>query len=129
MTNAGRAGVGRRLALGLALALLSGGAGCSESNMEELGREAAEKAKSSIRAVDADAHEQKIPVEVVKKVQQDLAAIHEYMGPIDGRLDAVTLNAFEAFQRAEGMHPDGMLEDKTVARLSAAAAKARGPAS
>lgn len=108
----------------LALALSIAAAGCAETNMEELGRQAAERAKSSIRAIDADALDQKLPPETIRKVQEDLTAIREYMGPVDGKLDQVLLNAFEAFQRSEGMPPNGIFDEKTLPRLAAAAAKA-----
>ena len=98
-------------------------AACSSESQEEMGRRAAEEAKASIQAIDAKAHEQKIAPEVVKRVQQELTTLKEYMGPIDGRLDPVTLNAFEAFQRSEGMTPDGMMSDQTLARLTEVAGK------
>ena len=98
-------------------------AACSSESQEELGRRAAEQAKASIQAIDAKAHEQKIAPEVVKRVQQELTTLKEYMGPIDGRLDPVTLNAFEAFQRSEGMPPDGMMTDQALSRLTEIAGK------
>ena len=77
--------------------------GCASGDPEQAGREAAARAKAAIRAIDADAYDQKIAPEVVKTVQQQLTAIKEYQGPIDGKLDPVTLNAFEAFQRSQGV--------------------------
>ena len=98
--------------------------GCEAADPAKAGREAAERAKAAIRAIDADAHEQKVAPEVVKKVQEQLTAIKEYQGPIDGKLDPVTLNAFEAFQRSLGLTADGMFTDKVLAKLAEAAARA-----
>ncbi|MFM7737383.1 MAG: peptidoglycan-binding domain-containing protein [Alphaproteobacteria bacterium] len=98
--------------------------GCEAADQAKAGREAAERAKAAIRAIDADAHDQKVSPEVVKQVQQQLTAIKEYQGPIDGKLDPVTLNAFEAFQRTLGLTAEGMFTDKVLAKLAEAAARA-----
>jgi peptidoglycan hydrolase-like protein with peptidoglycan-binding domain len=116
----------RRTRLLAALAPLVLGA-CASAPSEEVGRRLAEEAKASIQALDAEAHQQKIAPEVVKKVQQELTALKEYMGPINGRLDPVTLNAFEAFQRSQGMTPDGMLTESALERLAEAAARQGAP--
>ncbi|HZR83298.1 MAG TPA: peptidoglycan-binding domain-containing protein [Candidatus Binatia bacterium] len=113
----------RRSLVAVALAAVA----CSSPSAEEqkaLGQKLAEEAKKSIQSVDAQAREQKVAPEVVKKVQQQLTVLKEYMGPVNGKLDAVTLNAFEAFQRAQGMKPDGMLTDSALAKLDQAAAQA-----
>lgn len=115
-------GSGARLAA--AMALLVPLLGCETADPAKAGREAAERAKAAIRAIDADAHDQKVAPEVVKKVQEQLTAIKEYQGPIDGKLDPVTLNAFEAFQRSLGLTADGMFTDKVLAKLAEAAARA-----
>ena len=99
--------------------------GCASGDPEQAGREAAARAKAAIRAIDADAYDQKIAPEVVKTVQQQLTALKEYQGPIDGKLDPVTLNAFEAFQRSQGVTTNGMFTDKLLAKLAAAAAAAQ----
>jgi peptidoglycan hydrolase-like protein with peptidoglycan-binding domain len=95
-------------------------AACSSSptDQAELGRKLAEEAKASIQAIDAEAHNQKIDPAVVKKVQEQLTVLKEYMGPINGRLDPVTLNAFEAFQRSQGMAPDGMFTPRALELLA-----------
>lgn len=110
----------RSLPLALAALLL---AACEPQSMEELGRRAAEEAKAATRPIDADAHDQKIDPEVLKRVQQELTTLKEYMGPITGKLDPVTINAFEAFQRSQGMTPDGMMTDRALSKLTETAAK------
>jgi Putative peptidoglycan binding domain len=111
------------LALVAAVAL----AACSSPSQEELGRRAVEEGKASSRALDAAAHEQKIDPETVKRVQQELTTLKEYMGPITGKLDPVTLNAFEAFQRSRGMDADGMMTDDALSQLTEAASKQHSP--
>jgi peptidoglycan hydrolase-like protein with peptidoglycan-binding domain len=106
-----------------AAAVILAMAGCEATDPAKAGREAAERAKAAIRAIDADAQDQKIAPEVVKKVQEQLTAIKEYQGPIDGKLDPVTLNAFEAFQRTLGLTPDGMFTEKVLGKLAEAAAR------
>ncbi|MBU6282350.1 peptidoglycan-binding protein [bacterium] len=115
---------GRTALLGAVSALLLASLGCQAADPSKAGREAAERAKAAIRAIDADAHDQKVSPDVVKRVQEQLTAIKEYQGPIDGKLDAVTLNAFEAFQRSLGLTADGMFTDKVLGKLAEAAARA-----
>jgi len=115
---------GRIALLGAACGLVLTTLGCQPADPAKAGREAAERAKAAIRAIDADAHDQKVTPDVVKKVQEQLTAIKEYQGPIDGKLDAVTLNAFEAFQRSLGLTADGMFTDKVLGKLAEAAARA-----
>lgn len=113
-----------RLALlGLGAVGLLAVTACSSPDMEKLGREEAERAKASIQSVDAKAHDQKVDPDVVKRVQQELTTLKEYMGPVNGKLDPVTLNAFEAFQRSQGIRADGMFEPSTLQKLTAAAAQ------
>ena len=89
---------------------------------------AEESAKRSLVAIDHGALEQKLDPERVKKVQQLLTAISEYLGPINGKLDQVTVNAYEAFQRSNDIFPDGIITDKTMHLLEEAAAKRSGAA-
>jgi len=98
-------------------------AGCTMPTDEDRARAAEESAKESLVAIDHGALEQKVDPEVVKKVQEQLIALNEYMGPANGKLDQVTVNAFEAFQRSNDLHPDGMFTQKTLRLLDEAAAK------
>jgi peptidoglycan hydrolase-like protein with peptidoglycan-binding domain len=75
--------------------------------------------------LEAVAIAQKIDPEVVKEVQQNLTAIHEYQGEITDKLDGVTVNAIQAFQRSAGLNDDGIVNPRTRERLKEAAAKAR----
>ena len=109
------------LALGLSTAL-----GCSGGDPAERMRAMAEKLKNA-PTVEQLAAQQKVSPDVVKQVQQDLTTIYEYMGPVTGELDMVTINAIQAFQRSQNLRPDGMLNDRTIQALSSVAAhKAKG---
>lgn len=79
-------------------------------------------------AIDAGALEQKLDPALVKKVQEQLAVLNEYMGPVNGKLDQVTVNAFEAFQRSNDLTPDGMFTPKVLRLLEEAAAQHAGAA-
>ena len=109
--------------LGVAAALLLSLAACSGDISEEKAREIAERARRSIQPIDAGALEQEVAPAVVKRVQTELTTLGEYMGPINGRLDSVTVNAFEAFQRKQGLEADGRFAEDTLRLLSAEAAK------
>lgn len=108
-------------ALGAALAL----AACDVPTQEEKARAAEAKAKESLVAIDHLALSQKLDPKLVERIQQNLTKLNEYMGPINGKLDQITVNAYEAFQRANDMTPDGMITDDGL-RLLDAAAQARG---
>src|SRR5258708_3692891 len=82
---------------------------CSNESSEQRAREAAERIKESIPDVEARALEQKVTPEQVQRAQAALTAVHEYLGEVNGKLDAVTVNAVEAFQHAHGLPADGIL--------------------
>jgi len=107
------------LLAGTALAMSA----CHVPTPEERAKAAEESAKESLVAIDAQALEQKVDPEKVKEIQRQLTAIHEYKGEATGKLDQVTINAFEAFQRQNDIYPDGMFTDKTLRMLADAAAK------
>lgn len=98
---------------------------CTEKTEEERAREAAEEIDKSMPEVEATALAQTIDEEVVKEVQQNLTAIHEYQGAINGALDSVTLNALEAFQRSIG-EPDNGIVNEEIRRKLAEAARRNG---
>ena len=100
------------------LAVAAALAGCQAQDPEAAGRAAAERAKAAIKSADAEALAQKLDPAVIKQVQEQLTSLKEYMGPVNGRLDAVTVNAIVAFQRAHDLTPDGMLDKATLARLA-----------
>ena len=96
-------------------------AGCHGRSAETRAREAAEKIKESIPDVEAKALAQHVTAEQVRRAQQGLVAAHEYLGDVNGTLDAVTVNSIEAFQRAHGIEADGMLNERTQRLLEQAA--------
>lgn len=71
--------------------------------------------------VEATALAQTVSEDVVKEVQRNLTAIHQYQGEINGVLDSVTLNALEAFQRSIGETDDGIIDEKIRRKLAEAA--------
>ena len=105
--------------VGIALAVSA----CQMPTMEERAKEAEESAKRSLVAIDSGALEQKVDAAKVKKIQEQLIVISEYLGEPNGKLDQVTVNAYEAFQRKNGLYPDGMFNDKTLRMLDDAAAQ------
>ena len=114
---------GLQLIAACALGVMLTTVGCSSDDAERRAREAAEKIKESMPDVEAKALAQKTSPEDVKLAQEALTVAHEYMGEINGTLDAVTVNSIEAFQRSRGIKGDGMLNDKTMGLLKATLAK------
>jgi peptidoglycan hydrolase-like protein with peptidoglycan-binding domain len=108
-----------RSAAVVALSVCALGA-CSESGREARERQARDEILGSIKDVDAIALEQKVDAGVVKEVQQQLTGIKEYQGEVNGKLDSVTINAIQAFQRSVGLEDDGLLNDETRKKLSEA---------
>jgi peptidoglycan hydrolase-like protein with peptidoglycan-binding domain len=115
---------GRSVGLLAALLALLVTSGCSHKTAEEREREAAAKISGSIPDVDAVALAQKVSPEVVKEVQENLTVVHEYQGDINGKLDSVTVNALQAFQRTAGLDDNGIIDQKTREKLAAAAKSA-----
>jgi peptidoglycan hydrolase-like protein with peptidoglycan-binding domain len=112
----------RRVLLGCAAVLFI--VGCNGRSAEMRAREAAEKIKESIPDVEARALAQKTTPEQVKQAQEALQKVHKYLGEANGKLDAVTVNSIEAFQRAHSLKADGILNENTQHALQEAAAKA-----
>lgn len=92
---------------------------CSAELNEEKARLAAGKAQQAIRPLDAGAMDQEVDQATVRRVQEQLTALREYMGPTTGKLDPVTPNALESFQRTHGITPDGRFNEETLTALSA----------
>jgi peptidoglycan hydrolase-like protein with peptidoglycan-binding domain len=104
--------------VGLALAFAT--SGCDDAERERRAREAAEQMKESIPDVHAHALEQAATPEDIELAQRALTAEKEYMGPIDGKLDRVTVNAIQAFQRRHDLADNGILAGRTLELLRAA---------
>jgi|GEM_PF-2421089 len=102
--------------LTVAWVLSAGALGC-QADTEARAREAAEKIKTSIPDVQARALAQKVSEEEVREAQQALQVVKEYMGEVNGKLDAITVNAIQAFQRSRGLRDDGILDDRTKREL------------
>ena len=94
---------------------------CSRQTVEERARETAEKIQKSMVDVEAVALEQKAAPDVVTEVQRNLTVINEYQGEINGKLDSVTINAIQSFQRTAGLKDDGIITTATREKLAAAA--------
>src|SRR5216684_2417532 len=113
------------VALALALAACSSGdPEASSKTMEARMKEIEKRMKDSMPKTQENALAQKVDKETVKKVQTQLQALSEYLDEPAGKLDMVTVNAIEAFQRHEGMKEDGLLNEETLKKLEAAAGKA-----
>ena len=87
--------------------------GCKAKSAEQRAREQLEKMKEAMPDVEARALEQKVTPEDVRMAQTGLQAADEYLGPVNGQLDAVTVNAIEAFQRGHGLKDNGLLDERT----------------
>jgi peptidoglycan hydrolase-like protein with peptidoglycan-binding domain len=105
LSNRARAGL-----IAVALLLLGG---CKGKSTEMRAREQIEKMKASLPDIEAKALEQTVTSAEVREAQEALKAADEYLGEINGKLDAVTVNSIEAFQRAHGLKDNGLLNKKT----------------
>jgi peptidoglycan hydrolase-like protein with peptidoglycan-binding domain len=66
---------------------------------------------------------------VVRKVQDQLKILNEYLEPSpSGKIDMVTVNAIEAFQHRVELKEDGLLNEETLRKLEEAAKNAPQPA-
>jgi peptidoglycan hydrolase-like protein with peptidoglycan-binding domain len=99
--------------------------GTTSKAMEQRMREIEKKMKDSMPKTQQIALAQKPNAAVVQKAQADLRALNEYLeDPPSGKIDMVTVNAIEAFQRRAGLKDDGLLNDETLKKLDEAAKSA-----
>lgn len=96
---------------------------CNGQSAEMRARAQLEKVKESVPDVEAKALAQKVTPDDVRKAQEALRSVNEYLGEVNGQLDAVTVNAIEAFQRAHGLKGNGILDDTTQRALQEVMAK------
>ena|SRR6185369_12442651 len=115
-----------RTVLAVALMVAAAAAGCNRQSVEERAKETLEKIQKGMVDVEAVALEQKTDAATVTEVQRNLTAITEYQGEINGKLDSVTVNAIQAFQRDAGLKDNGIIDGTTREKLAAAAAKYQG---
>ncbi len=110
-----------RIALvgGLLLALI-GATGCSDADLERRAKDAAQRMKDSIPDVHAHALAQNAPEDKVRQAQQALTQLSEYQGEVNGKLDRVTINSIQAFQRTHSIEDHGLLDDATMQLLQTA---------
>jgi hypothetical protein len=121
-----RCALSRRLCLvGTALILALAAIGCNNQTIEERARDTLERIQKGMVDVEAIALEQKADPAVISEVQRNLTAINEYQGEIDGKLDSVTINAIQSFQRTAGLKDTGIITAATREKLAAAAGQAK----
>lgn len=121
-----RSALSRRLCLaGTVLILALAAIGCNNQTIEERARDTLEKIQKGMVDVEAIALEQKADPAVISEVQRNLTAINEYQGEIDGKLDSVTINAIQSFQRTAGLKDTGIITAATREKLAAAAGQAK----
>jgi len=65
--------------------------------------------------------------ETIRRIQQGLAALGYDVGTPDGESGPRTRTAVVGFQLAQGVNPDGILDEALLARIEAARAAARPP--
>jgi murein L,D-transpeptidase YcbB/YkuD len=110
---------------GAALIVALAAAGCNTQSVEERARDTLEKIQKGMVDVEAVALAQTADPAVISEVQRNLTAINEYQGEINGKLDSVTINAIQAFQRTAGLKDTGIITDATRQKLAAAAGQAK----
>jgi peptidoglycan hydrolase-like protein with peptidoglycan-binding domain len=93
---------------GALLAIAMAAAGCSSSSHSN---STSSSVPSTTKAATATAN---------KALQQGLADVGCYAGPIDGIVGPSTVAAIKNFQQAVGLSPDGVYGAKTEQRLQAA---------
>ena len=108
-----------------------GGGGCQSSDPKESSKaleirmkEIEKRMKDSMPKTQELALHQEVAPEVLKKVQEELRSLKEYLDEPTGKMDFVTVNAIQAFQRQVGLLDDGLLNEKTLKRLEEEAKKA-----
>ncbi|MGH7820395.1 MAG: peptidoglycan-binding domain-containing protein [Candidatus Binatia bacterium] len=122
----------KRTWIGFGLACVLGALGCqsapgedqeSKEAFEARMREIEQRIKDSMPKTQQIALKQKIEPERLKKVQEQLNALKEYLDEPTGKMDFVTVNAVQAFQRRMGLGDDGLLDERTLRLLEQEAAK------
>lgn len=127
----------RSISTGLSVALVAGACfvGCDSGEeatttskaMEERMRDIEKRVKASLPKTQEIALAQKAEAATVQKAQADLKTLSEYLEDRpSGKIDMVTVNAIEAFQRRVKLKDDGLLNEETLRRLDEEAKKASG---
>jgi hypothetical protein len=83
--------------------------------------EAVEVKKADLHAVSTEFEGRKEAL--VKKIQETLLALGKFSGEPEGKLDTATAAAFKAFQKANGIKPNGEPSGEMLLALIAAAQK------
>lgn len=93
----------------------------SEAIVERRGK-IERRVKESLPKTEEIALAQTVDPAVVKKAQTELKVLKEYLeDQPSGKIDMVTVNAIEAFQRRVGLADNGLLDAETLRRLDDAA--------
>ena len=112
----------RRLSLlGLAVLCAAGLSACTDNSVEDRAKAQARKVQESFGEVQAAALAQNASEEDIRLAQATLTTLKEYQGEVNGKLDSVTVNAIQAFQRTAGLKDDGIITAQTREKLAAAA--------
>jgi len=103
--------------------------GTTSKAMEQRMRDIEKRMKDSMPKTQQLALAQKPDPAVVRKVQDQLKILNEYLEPSpSGKIDMVTVNAIEAFQHRVELKEDGLLTEETLRKLEEAAKNAPQPA-
>jgi len=95
--------------------------GTTSKAMEQRMREIEKRVKDSMPKTQQIAMAQKSDAAVVRKVQDQLKILNEYLEPSpSGKIDMVTVNAIEAFQRRVDLKDNGLLNEETLRKLEEA---------
>ena len=122
--------IGWRLALALAFGVFLGGCETGPGESQE-SREAfkarmleiEKRMKDSMPKTQENALKQNVNGETLNRVQQQLATLKEYQGEPTPKMDFVTVNAIQAFQRQMRLDENGLLDEKTLRLLEQEAKK------
>jgi len=99
--------------------------GKTSKAMEQRMREIEKRVKESMPKTQQIALAQKADPAVIKRAQEQLRTLKEYLeDPPSGKIDMVTVNAIEAFQRSAGLKDNGLLDEETLRRLEESAKNA-----
>lgn len=89
--------------------------------MEARLRDIEKRIRESMPRTQEQALAQEVDAAVVRETQEILRGLHEYQDPPNGKLDMVTVNAIQAFQRRAKLRDDGILDERTLRALRAGA--------
>jgi hypothetical protein len=104
----------------LALAGCQTGPGETEESKEAFKArmmEIEKRMRDSMPKTQEIALKQKLDPKIVEKAQRELGVLKEYLDPPTGKIDFITVNSIQAFQRHMELAEDGLLDEKTLELL------------